>query len=112
MPWSGKRSYYLKVRDRNLYAFALVSVAAVLDIGPDNRIRQARVALGRVGMKPWRMPEADEALRNQAADEAAFRNAAEILVRDAQPRRYNAFKVELSRRAILRALREAATRPI
>jgi xanthine dehydrogenase YagS FAD-binding subunit len=109
---AGKRSYYLKVRDRNSYAFALVSVAAVLEIGPDNRIRDARIALGGAAPKPWRVQEADDSLRNQAADDAAFLNAARILVRDAQPQRDNAFKVELARRAVVRALRTAVSQPV
>jgi xanthine dehydrogenase YagS FAD-binding subunit len=109
---AGKRSYYLKIRDRNSYAFALVSVAAVLDIGPDGRIGQARIALGGVAPAPWRVQEADDSLRNQAADETAFRRAADILVRAAQPRRDNAFKIELARRAVVRALKAAVNRPV
>ncbi len=80
-----KRSYYLKVRDRNSYAFALVSVAAVLDIGPDNQIREARIALGGVAPKPWRAFDAEAALRNQPAAEQSFRNAKPLVVRDARP---------------------------
>jgi len=100
---AGLPSHYVKVRDRNSYAFALASAAAVVDIGPDNRIRQARIALGGVATKPWRVPEAEMSLRGKAAGEPAFREAAEILVRGARPYRYNAFKVELARRAAVRA---------
>lgn len=103
-------SHYLKVRDRNSYAFALVSVAALVDLTPDNRIRQARFALGGVAPKPWRVPEAEEALANQPATEAVFRAAAEIAVKGAKPYRYNGFKVELARRAIVRALTTASQR--
>ncbi len=109
---AGRRSYYLKVRDRNSYAFALVSVAAVLDIDSGNRIREARVALGGVAHMPWSVPEANDSLRNQTADDSAFHRAAEILIRGAQPRRDNSFKVELARRAVVRALRAATNRPV
>jgi xanthine dehydrogenase YagS FAD-binding subunit len=106
--WSG--SHYLKVRDRNSYAFALVSVAALVELTPDGVIRQARIALGGVAPRPWRVPEAEAALRNRPPDEASFRDAAEIVVKGAVPRRYNAFKVELARRSIVRALRTASQR--
>jgi xanthine dehydrogenase YagS FAD-binding subunit len=106
--WADKRSHYLKVRDRNSYAFALVSAAAVLDVGPDGRIRQARLALGSVAPKPWRDASAEDALRGQMADAQVFRRAAELLVRDARTRHDNAFKVELARRAMVRALTEAS----
>jgi xanthine dehydrogenase YagS FAD-binding subunit len=109
---AGRRSYYLKVRDRTSYAFALVSVAAVLDIDSGNRIREGRLALGGVAHKPWSVPEADDSLRNQAAGDSAFRRAAELLVRGALPRRDNAFKIELARRAVVRALRTATNRPV
>lgn len=105
---AGSRSHYLKVRDRNSYAFALVSVAAVLDIDAENRIRQARIALGGVAPKPWRVPEAERALIGHEANEAAFRQAADILMQGAKTYRYNAFKVELARRSIVRALSVAS----
>lgn len=107
-----KRSYYLKVRDRNSYAFALVSVAAVLDIDADNRIRNARIALGGVAPKPWRALDVEAALRGQPATEQAFRDAAPLAVRDARPQRDNAFKVELARRAVVRALMAAVNQPV
>ncbi len=109
---SGKRAYYLKVRDRNSYAFALVSVAALLDIDGDNQIRQARIALGGVAPKPWRAFDAETVLRGKTASEESFRNAAPLAVRDAQPRRDNAFKVELARRAVMRALMAAVNQPV
>src|SRR5262249_52429519 len=68
----GSGSHYLKVRDRNSYAFALVSVAAVVDVASDNRIRKASVALGGVGTIPWRVIQANEALQGKAAAEEAF----------------------------------------
>jgi xanthine dehydrogenase YagS FAD-binding subunit len=107
---AGMGSHYIKVRDRNSYAFALVSVAAILDISADRQIRHARIALGGVAPKPWRVPEAEESLRGKAATEVAFREAAEILTRNAKPHQYNGFKVELARRATVRALMAASER--
>jgi xanthine dehydrogenase YagS FAD-binding subunit len=98
---------YLKIRDRLSYAFALVSVAAVLDIG-GGVIREARVALGGVAHKPWRDEAAEEALTGQAPGEAVFRQAADILLRNAKGLQHNSFKIELARRAIPRALNQAA----
>jgi xanthine dehydrogenase YagS FAD-binding subunit len=100
-------SYYLKVRDRASYAFALVSVAAALDIS-NGTIREARVALGGVAHKPWRATRAEQALNGQRADEATFRRAAEAAMQGAQGTEHNRFKIELSRRAIVRALTIAA----
>jgi xanthine dehydrogenase YagS FAD-binding subunit len=98
---------YLKIRDRLSYAFALVSVAAALELeGP--RFREARLALGGVAHKPWRSPEAEAALRGQVADESSFARAAELLLRDAKGFSHNAFKIGLARRAIVRALTQAA----
>jgi xanthine dehydrogenase YagS FAD-binding subunit len=98
---------YLKIRDRLSYAFALVSVAAALVL-EDGRIKGARLALGGVAHKPWRNPEAEAALRGQAADSNAFAKAAEILLRDAKGFAHNAFKINLARRAIIRTLAQAA----
>jgi xanthine dehydrogenase YagS FAD-binding subunit len=103
------RSQYLKVRDRNSYAFALVSVAALVDLDGANRIREARLALGGVAPKPWRVSEAEAALKGKEAKDENYRQAAEILVRGAKPLQYNAFKVELARRSIVRALSAATT---
>jgi xanthine dehydrogenase YagS FAD-binding subunit len=109
-PPAQSRSHYLKVRDRNSFAFALVSVAAVVDIGDNRRIRDARIALGGVAHKPWRIPAAEEALRGREAAEPAFREAAEILMKGSKPYRYNGFKVELARRCTVRALLAASER--
>jgi xanthine dehydrogenase YagS FAD-binding subunit len=98
---------YLKIRDRLSYAFALVSVAAAMEI-EGGRIREARVALGGVAHKPWRRAAAEAALRGEAADRAAFATAADILLRDAKGFAHNAFKVGLARRAVERALTQAA----
>jgi xanthine dehydrogenase YagS FAD-binding subunit len=99
--------YYLKVRDRASYAFALVAVAAALDIN-SGRIRQARVVMGSVAHMPWRSREAEAALSGKQASEENFRSAAEAALAGAKPLAHNAYKVELGKRAIVRALMRAA----
>jgi xanthine dehydrogenase YagS FAD-binding subunit len=98
---------YLKVRDRLSYAFALVSVAAALEL-EEGRIKEARLALGGVAHKPWRKDEAEAGLRGEAPERAAFARAADILLRDARGFAHNAFKIGLARRAIERVLTQAA----
>ena len=98
-----RESRYLKVRDRASFAFALVSVAAALDL-VDSTVRDARVALGGVATRPWRSPEAENVLRGAPATRASFEAAAEAALRDARPRHHNAFKVDLARRTLVRAL--------
>ena len=98
---------YLKIRDRLSYAFALVSVAAALELEGD-RIKEARLALGGVAHKPWRDENAEAALRGQTASSDTFKRAADILLSGAKAYAHNAFKVELARRAISRALTQAA----
>ena len=102
-----KNSYYLKVRDRASYAFALVAVAAALDLN-GGRIKQARVVLGSVAHKPWRSLEAEAALAGQPASEETFRRVAEQALKGAKPLAHNAYKVELGKRAVVRALMRAA----
>ena len=104
-PFAAK-SYYLKVRDRASYAFALVSVAAALEMSGD-KIKSARVVLGSVAHKPWRSSEAEAVLTGGKADEKTFRQAAEAALKDAKPLKHNAYKVELGKRAIIRALERA-----
>ncbi|MGK5026136.1 FAD binding domain-containing protein [Janthinobacterium sp. RB2R34] len=96
-------SVYLKLRERASYAFALVSVAAMLDIGDDGVIREGRVVLGGVAHKPWRLPEA-EALLQGAPDPARFGAFADRLLQGAQGQSGNEFKIVMARRAIVRAL--------
>jgi xanthine dehydrogenase YagS FAD-binding subunit len=98
---------YLKLRDRASYAFALVSVAVGLDM-QGGRINTARIALGGVAHKPWRVEEAESLLAGGAPDEASFEQAAAVLLRGAQPLEHNAFKVQLAHNAIIRALSQAA----
>lgn len=102
-----EHSHYLKIRDRASYAFALVSVAAALDLaGPV--IREARLALGGVAHKPWRDEAVETALVGKAATEETFSAAANAVMQNAEPLDHNAFKVALARRAIIRALSTAA----
>lgn len=99
---------YLKIRDRLSYAFALVSVAAALEMDGVT-VKDARLALGGVAHKPWRNPAAEAALRGQGADEAAFTRAADLMLSGAKGFAHNGFKIELARRAIVRALTQAAS---
>jgi xanthine dehydrogenase YagS FAD-binding subunit len=102
------RNYsYLKIRDRLSYAFALVSVAAALRIEA-GAIRDARVALGGVAHKPWRVPDAEQTLEGQQPSRKVFGEAADVILRDAIGFAHNSFKIELARRAIVRALEQAA----
>ncbi|WP_062016336.1 xanthine dehydrogenase family protein subunit M [Aureimonas sp. AU4] len=98
------RSTYRKVRDRASYAFALVSVAAALDLGPDGRVRDLRLALGGVAHKPWRARRAEDALRGERLDADALRRAADAELADAKPLRDNGFKIELARRTLAATL--------
>ncbi|QDL09277.1 xanthine dehydrogenase family protein subunit M [Brasilonema octagenarum UFV-E1] len=98
-----RRSHYLKVRDRASYAFAMASVATALDI-QNGIIRSARIALGGVGTKPWRAYAAEKLLVNKPANEATFQAAANAAVAGSKPQKYNGFKVELTKRTIVRAL--------
>ena len=97
------RSRYRKVRDRASYAFALVSVAAALDVA-DGTVRDVRIALGGVAHRPWRAWKAEAALRGAPAAEETFRRAAEAELADAQPLPGNAFKVPLARNVLVRTL--------
>jgi xanthine dehydrogenase YagS FAD-binding subunit len=98
---------YLKIRDRLSYAFALVSIAAALELDGDT-IKEARLALGGVAHKPWRHAAAESALRGQAANRASFTRAAELVLRDAKGHEHNTFKIDLARRGIVRTLMQAA----
>jgi xanthine dehydrogenase YagS FAD-binding subunit len=101
-----RHTHYLKVRERNSYAFALVSAAAALEMdGPV--VRQARIALGGVAHKPWRVPAAEALLAGQPLDEARCTQAARLLLDGAQAYRDNGYKIKLAERAVVRALREA-----
>jgi xanthine dehydrogenase YagS FAD-binding subunit len=100
------RSLYLKVRDRASYAFALASAAVALDLH-DGTIRESRIALGGVATRPWRARAAERVLAGRRADVALFREAAEVALSGAVPRTHNAFKIELAKRTLVRALTRA-----
>jgi len=105
-PAPGSRSFYLKLRDRASYEFALASAAVVVSL-EGGRVTHARIALGGVGTKPWRSTEAEAALTGEPVGEAAFRRAADAALRDAKPQSQNGFKVELARRCLVYALKQA-----
>jgi len=106
----GRASHYLKVRDRQSYEFALVSAAAAVEVD-DGRIRSARLALGGVAHKPWRLRAAEAALRGASlGDIEALRSAIAGSFTEARPLSHNAFKVELAQRVALRALQTAGAR--
>jgi len=102
-PASGAKSGYLKLRDREAYEFALASAAVVATV-KGGTISRVRVALGGVGTRPWRSPEAEQALEGKPVGAESFRAAADAALRDARPRPGNAFKVELAKRCLVRAL--------
>jgi xanthine dehydrogenase YagS FAD-binding subunit len=104
-----RRSHYLKVRDRASFEFAVVSAAVALELD-GARIRQARVALGGVGTKPWRIPRVEAALAGAGLDPTALRSAAAHAVEGAQGRGHNNFKIELMQRAVVRAIETAGGR--
>jgi xanthine dehydrogenase YagS FAD-binding subunit len=104
-----RRSHYLKVRDRASFEFAVVSAAVALEMD-GGRIRQARIALGGVGTKPWRVPQVEAALVGSSLDPAALRPAAALAAEGAQGRGRNDFKIELMQRAIVRAIETAGAR--
>ncbi len=106
-PWT-RRSLYLKIRDRQSYEFALASAAVALDL--DGRtVRQARIALGGVATVPWRAREAEASLQGKVLDAAAAEAAAKLAFAGATPREFNAYKVALGQKTVVRALLQAAT---
>ncbi|GAB3496877.1 xanthine dehydrogenase family protein subunit M [Spirosoma knui] len=102
-PKQAGKSHYLKVRDRASYAFALVSVATRLAV-ENGTIRDARIALGGVAHKPWRVPDVEKQLVGKPANETTFRAAAQQLIAGAKPHEHNAFKIKLAENTIVRAL--------
>ncbi|HOY07067.1 MAG TPA: xanthine dehydrogenase family protein subunit M [Saprospiraceae bacterium] len=102
-PEGFSRNYaYLKLRDRNSYAFALVSVALALEMDGEC-IREARIALGGVAHKPWRVPDAEDFLQGREATPGNFAAAADLILQGAQAFEHNGFKIELAKKAIVRA---------
>ena len=98
-----KSGVYLKLRDRTSYAFALISVAAAIELAGDS-IKNVRLAIGGVAHKPWRSTAAEEFLIGKKAETPIFQQAAEIALKEAKPLSHNGYKVELAKRAIRRAL--------
>jgi xanthine dehydrogenase YagS FAD-binding subunit len=106
MPFA-RRSLFLKIRDRESYEFALASAAVALDL--DGRtVRQARIALGGLATVPWRAQEAEARLRGKPVDGSALQAAVDAAFATAQGREHNTFKIALGKRALVRALRQAA----
>ncbi|KAB0676215.1 FAD binding domain-containing protein [Aureimonas leprariae] len=99
-----RRSLYLKIRDRESYDFALASAAVALDLGPDGTVRSARIGLGGLAAKPWRSHEAEDALAGRSLDETSAQEAAEAAFASAVPHGDAAFKLDLGRRTLVRAL--------
>jgi xanthine dehydrogenase YagS FAD-binding subunit len=102
LPWA-QRSVYLKIRDRESYEFALASVALALDADANN-VRDARVAVGGVGTKPWNLPKVRDSLIGKPLNQQTFEAAAKLATEGAKPLRHDAFKVDLVQRTIVRAL--------
>jgi xanthine dehydrogenase YagS FAD-binding subunit len=105
-PWM-RRSLFLKIRDRQSYEFALASAAVALDLDGE-MVREARLALGGLATIPWRAREAEAALRGKALNDASVQAVAAAAFAGAKPREHNAFKIELGKRTLARALRQAA----
>jgi xanthine dehydrogenase YagS FAD-binding subunit len=101
-----RRSLYLKIRDRESYEFALASAAVALDI-EDDVVREARIALGGVATTPWRARKAEAALQGKSLNESHMRRAADTAFADAKGHGENDYKIELGRRTLIRALRQA-----
>jgi xanthine dehydrogenase YagS FAD-binding subunit len=106
-PTKGSKQVYLKLRDRASYEFALASAAVVMSVTGEN-ISYIRIALGGVGTKPWRSPEAEAALIGKPASAGNFRQAAEAALRNAKPQSENKFKIELAKRCLVHALQTAS----
>ncbi len=106
-PWT-RRSVYIKVRDRESYEFALASAAVALDMGDDGTVNGARIALGGVATRPWRAKDAEAALAGKHLDQGSARRAAEIAFAGARTRDGNAYKPELGKRTLVRALLQAS----
>jgi xanthine dehydrogenase YagS FAD-binding subunit len=108
-PWT-RRSLFVKVRDRESYEFAVASAAVALDL-MDGLVRTSRIALGGVATAPWRAERAEDTLRGKPIDERTARAAAEAAFAAARPSKHNAFKIELGKRTLMRALQGAAALP-
>ncbi len=106
-PIAGSKQVYVKLRDRASYEFALASAAVVMTVDGGN-VSYIRIALGGVGTKPWRSPEAEAVLAGRPANAESFRQAAEAALRNAKPQSENKFKIELAKRCLVHTLQTAA----
>lgn len=106
-PAAGSKGVYLKLRDRASYEFALASAAVVATV-EGGKIARVRIAMGGVGTKPWRMAEAEKALVGHGVGEGELRKAAEVALRGAKAQSENGFKVELAKRCLIHAVKQAA----
>ncbi len=106
-PIAGSKQVYLKLRDRASYEFALASAAVVLTVD-GGKVSYIRIAMGGIGTKPWRSPEAEAVLAGKLANAESFRQAAEAALRDAKPQSENKFKIELAKRCLVHTLQTAA----
>jgi xanthine dehydrogenase YagS FAD-binding subunit len=106
LPFAG-RSAYVKVRDRSSYEFALASAAVALNIS-GGKITQARIAMGGIGTKPWKMKNAEKALEGMDANTGSYQRAADLALQNAKTYKFNSFKVELAKRTLVHALETAA----
>jgi Aerobic-type carbon monoxide dehydrogenase, middle subunit CoxM/CutM homologs len=104
-PAAGSKSLYLKLRDRASYEFALSSAAVIVNIR-SGKIEKIRMAMGGIGTKPWRSLEAEKLLEGQSPSEEKFKAAAEVFLKGARPHKQNAFKVELAKGCLVRALKD------
>lgn len=105
-PWT-RRSTYLKIRDRESYAFALASAAVALDLDDRKRVIEARIGLGGIAAVPWRARDAEAALRGRSLDDTSMNDAADAALAGATPHEHNAFKIPLGKQTIVRALTKA-----
>ena len=103
---AARRSHYLKVRDRASYEWSIASAAVAMDLGEDGTVRDVRVAVGGVATTPWRLAQVEGVLRGRRLDRALCQEAAALAAEGAVPRGRNAYKVELIRRTVARALQE------
>lgn len=103
---SFNKNYYLKIRDRASFAFALVSVAVALEVN-ENVIQSARLAMGGVAHKPWRLTEVENYLKGKTASENTFKEATELAMKDAKTYEHNKFKIKLGKATIIEALTKA-----
>ncbi len=105
-PKFSKHYYYLKIRERSSYAFAMMSVAAGLEV-ENGSITDVALVMGAVAHKPWKLPEAEQFLMGKRPTAENFTAAAELALKDAKPLKHNEYKIEMGKKAIVRSLTQA-----